>query len=136
LSLLAEEIQGRLDLLRATYRTDKGFRRDVDNAHRREALAATTRTMAIVRQLAATFFPDHRRTIKPNDAIDFLHTAIPITYCDVVLVDGDALDRAERVRRKLAGKGITIATVFSGRGNGVSRFLAHLERQKARPRPR
>ena len=57
--------------------------------------------------------------------IDFLHAAIPVTPCDAVLLDGDAAARVERARRKPSG--VSMATVFSGRGGGVDRFLAHLE---------
>ena len=77
--------------------------------------------------LAATFFPDLKRAITPNDAIDFLHAAIPVTYCDVVLLDGATADLVERARRKLNGTGIRMATVFPGRRDGVERFLALLE---------
>jgi hypothetical protein len=87
----------------------------------------TTRTRAITRSLAATFFPDYKRIIKPNDAIDFLHAAIPVAYCDFVLLDGDAVDRVERARQKFNGKGIKMAAAFSGRRDGVDRFLARLE---------
>jgi hypothetical protein len=48
--------------------------------------------------LAATFFPDLKRPIMPNDAIDFLHAAIPVAYCDAVLLDGGTADRIERAR--------------------------------------
>ena len=66
--------------------------------------------------------------IKPNDAIDFLHAAIPTTYCDAVLLDGATWDRVERASLKLKGTGITTARAFPGRGDGVERFLTHLEK--------
>jgi hypothetical protein len=123
---LATTLQGRLEYLRETYRTDRSFREAVRHAEHGDALAVTTRTRAIARTLAATFFPDYRRVIKPNDAVDFLHTAIPVAYCDLVLLDGDAADRVERARRKLGDKGVKMAEVFPGRRDGVDRFLAHL----------
>jgi hypothetical protein len=125
---LAATVKGRLDFLRSTHETDADFRRAVRHSNHADAIANTTRTRAIVRTLAATFFPDRRMVIKPNDAIDFLHAAIPTTYCDAVLLDGATWDRVERARQKLKGTGITIATAFPGRGDGVERFLTHLEK--------
>jgi hypothetical protein len=91
-------------------------------------VAKTTRTRAISRTLAAMFFPDRSRNIKLNDAIDFLHAAIPTTFCDAVLLDGATWDLVERAQRKLQEAGVVMATAFPGRGDGVEWFLAHLER--------
>ncbi len=124
---LAAAIQERLELLRRTHSEDDLFRKAVIHANHPEAIRATTRTRAIVRALAATFFPDLRRVITPNDAIDFLHAAIPVTYCDVVLLDGGTADLVERARRKLDATGIRMATVFPGRGDGIERFLLLLK---------
>jgi hypothetical protein len=125
---LAEVVRGRLELLRATFETDPIFRKEVAKSTRPDVAAQTTRTRAITRTLAAMFFPDRRKKIKLNDAIDFLHAAIPTTYCDVVLLDGATWDLVERARQKLKDTGITMATAFPGRGDGVERFLIHLEK--------
>jgi hypothetical protein len=125
---LAEIVLGRLELLRATYQTDPIFRRAVEQSTRREVVAQTSRPRAIARTLAAMSFPDRRRKLKLNDAIDYLHAAIPITYCDAVLLDGATWDLVDRARQKLQGAGITMAAAFPGRGDGVERFLTHLER--------
>lgn len=124
---LAATVQGRLEFLCRKHSEDESFRKAVTHSNHPQAIQATTRTRAIVRELAATFFPDRKRAIKPNDAIDFLHAAIPVTYCDVVLLDGGTADRVERARRKLNGTGIKMATVFSDRRAGVERFLTLLE---------
>jgi len=129
---VAAVIQGRLELLRQTHNDDDVFREAVRHASHPEAIRATTRTRAIVRTLAATFFPDLKRIITPNDAIDFLHAAIPVTYCDVVLLDGSTADLVERARRKLETTDIGMATVFPGRGDGVERVLAFLEKIQKR----
>ena len=125
---LATIVKGRLDLLRTTYVSDKTFRKEVQQSYHREATENTTRTRVIGRTLAAMFFPDGRRVIKQNDAIDFLHAVIPTTYCDALLLDGATWDLVERARQKLQGAGVTMATAFPGRGDGVERFLVHLEK--------
>ncbi len=124
---LAAITQGRLQYLRQEYHRDPTFARAVRHAEHPDALANTTRTRAVVRTLAATFFPDLKRAITPNDAIDFLHAAIPINYCDIMLLDGSMRDSVERARRRFADTGIRLASVFSGQG-GVSSFLDYLEK--------
>jgi hypothetical protein len=84
----------------------------------------TAGTDAVTRSLAATFFPDLRREITLNDAIDFLHAVVPVTFCDAVLLDGATHDLVERARRQYPG--VRMAATFSGRGDGIKRFLAHL----------
>jgi hypothetical protein len=120
-------VAGRLEALRRTSHEDPEFRRAVGCSTHPEAIVATTRMRAIVRELAATLFPDLNRPITANDGIDFLHTAIPVAHCDAVLLDGATVDMVERARRKLDLADIRIAPVFSNRGDGVARFLAHLE---------
>lgn len=125
---LAAEVQKRLKILRQTHGEDDSFRKAVNHSNHPEAIQATTPTRAVVREMAATFFPDLKRAITPNDAIDFLHAANPVRYCDIVLLDGGTADLVERARRKLSGTCIKMATVFSPRKNGVERFLALLEK--------
>jgi hypothetical protein len=87
---------------------------------------AATSTLAITRALAATFFPDLQRVIKVNDAIDFLHAVVPVVFCDAVLLDGATWDAVERVRR-LGLPGVKMAATFSGRGDGIEGFIAHID---------
>ena len=114
-----------LDMTKAQVEALPDFVEAVRHAEHPDALAATTRTRAIIRTLAATLFPDLKRAITTNDALDFLHAAVPITYCDGVLLDGGTADLVERAQRKL--KGVRMAMVFSGRRGGVERFLDYLE---------
>lgn len=124
-------IRGKDRLARLTLRVLNQRRRDyatrtVFSKQVREAVRASekavTHTDAVVRTLAATLFPDQRRVLTLNDAIDFLHAAVPVAFCDAVLLDGAAWDTVERTRRNLPG----IAKAFSIRGDGVERFLAYL----------
>ena len=68
---LATIVKGRLDLLRATYVTDKTFRKEVQQSYHQEATENTTRTRVIGRTLAAMFFPDGRRLIKQTTPSTF-----------------------------------------------------------------
>jgi len=125
---LAVNVQGRLESLREEYHSNALLADVVHHAEHPDALAGTTRTRAIVRTLAGTFFPDLRRRITLNDAIDFLHAAIPIAYCQVVLLDGGMRDHVERARARFRDTGITLATVFSGQ-DGLGQLLDLLEKR-------
>jgi hypothetical protein len=127
---LAAITQGRLEFLRHEFHRDPDLAKAVKHAEHPDALANTTRIRAIVRTLAATFFPDLRRPITPNDAIDFLHAAIPIHCCDLVLLDGGMRDHVERARLRFKDTRIKLATVFSGQ-DGVDRVLDYLEKSGA-----
>jgi hypothetical protein len=111
-----------LNQRREDYATKPKFRKLVSDAI---PAPAATCTEAIVRTLIATFFPDQRRVLKLNDAIDFLHAAVPVTFCDAVLLDGAMWDAVERARRRLPG--VKMAAVYAGRSDGIERFLAHLQ---------
>jgi hypothetical protein len=120
---LAATTRGALKKLRRRHADDPGFQRLVRTTRKPGARAATD-TDAVTRALAATFFPDLRREITLNDAIDFLHAVVPVTFCDAVLLDGATHDLVERARRQYPG--VRMAATFSGRGNGIERFLSHL----------
>jgi len=120
---LAATTRGALEKLRRQHADDPEFRRLVGATRKPDARAATD-TDAVTRALAATFFPDLRRQITLNDAIDFLHAAVPVAFCDAVLLDGATHDLVERARRQYPG--IRMAATLSGRGDGIERFLSHL----------
>ena len=118
-------IKGRLEALRQVHATDAGFRTASLRADRSTDAHADTPTLAITRTLVSTFFPDLKREITDNDALDFLHAAVPVSFCDAVLLDGATVHAVEQARRKPTR--VRMAPVFSGRGDGVERFLAYLE---------
>lgn len=122
---LASMTQRALKKLRQHHGDDPTFRRLVMNADRKPETRAATTTDAVMRGLAASLFPDSCREITLNDAIDFLHAVVPVAFCDVVLLDGAMHDLVERARRRLPH--VQMAVTFSGRGDGIERFLSHLE---------
>ncbi len=129
---LATTVQQRLVHLQREFSSDPEFRKAVKQAETGPGKMAVTRTLAVVRALIETLIDDEKRSITTNDALDLLHTAVPLTYCDIILVDGAWFDRAERVRRKLekGGSSISLGTAFSERKGGVERFLASFEEMR------
>jgi len=64
-----------------------------------------------------------------NDAFDLLHAAVPIAYCDFVLLDKKWRAIAEKAISDLRAlnKAVRLATVFSGRPGELDSFLTALE---------
>jgi hypothetical protein len=76
--------------------------------------------------LISSFFADKRKQIGPNDVIDFLHSVVPLAYCDVALLDSHWRDKADRLQRSLPQR-FPIACCLSRRG-GIDQLLSKLER--------
>jgi len=121
---LARTTRDALENLRKEWATNPDFRRAVMRAEQSPETRAATNTLAITRAMTATFFPDARRAITVNDAIDFQHAIVPLAFCDLVLLDGATAHAAEQVRHRLPD--IPMAKVFSGRGDGIDSFIEAL----------
>jgi hypothetical protein len=127
---LAQTTLGQLENLRIEYMQNANFRREV----KKGGTPGATDTLAVLRALVATYLPDPKRTLDTHSAIDFLHATVPASYCDAILLDGAGADAVNRARLKLSA-GVKIAVAYSGRGDGVERFLAHLEAAAPAPTP-
>src|SRR5262245_19428499 len=88
---LARLLLDALNHLRREYATSPHFKKLV-----RAPEQARTNLDAILRALVATLFPDARRVLTLNDAIDLLHATVPTTFCDAVVLDGATCDAVER----------------------------------------
>lgn len=89
---------------RSEYREDRELRRLF---HRP---APTEKTPYLTRYLIPEVLRpqlDRSGDVDPNDALDFLHTVVPVAYCDLVVLDRDWADRAQRAIRRLRDAGHT-----------------------------
>jgi len=123
---MAAKIHERFQELQRQASEDEQFRRDVRLADSNERAMASSPTRILTRTLVGVLIEDARTNITPNDAIDFLHTAVPVAHCDAVLLDGRWYDYVARARRKLDGR-VKMAATFSARDDGINRLLAYLE---------
>lgn len=80
--------------------------------------------------LAALIKPLHDdRLPTENDTVDLMHTIVPSSYADIVVLDAKwatAITQATARMRK-AGYGAPVAKAFSMRGAGIENFLCALE---------
>lgn len=86
-------------------------------------------TLLVLRELLGNLLRDTSKIPTHNDAMDFLHTIVPVTYCDFTLLDSQWEHRVGVIRERLSKHDVNIklATVFSEKRGGIKRFLEHLE---------
>jgi hypothetical protein len=124
---LADTVVGRLEAMRKEFDTDAAFQSTVKRLPKGPRLSQGTRF--VVPELVGTVLRDGGMRITRNHAVDFLHATVPVSYCDLVLLDRHWTTQVEKVRARLktAGIDVPIARVFSEADNGVERFLRDLE---------
>ena len=124
---LADTIVGRVGALRVDVENDPDFRKTVQRLPAGTLIQRGTRF--VLRELVRSLLIDQRMKMTRNHAIDLLHAVVPVAYCDLVLLDKHWEAQVGRVRSRLeaAGLPVPIARVFSGKANGVDRFLGELE---------
>jgi hypothetical protein len=124
---LAETIVGRFEAMRKDFDIDADFRAAVRHLPSGPRLSQGTRF--VVPELIGTILRDGGMKITANHAVDFLHAAVPVSYCDLVLLDRHWTTQVEKVRGRLksAGIDVPIARVFSEADSGVERFLQALQ---------
>ena len=124
---LGQEIASHVASIHEQYATDEAYRKAVNRQTKGPPIQCGTRY--ILREILALVTKDGHHSFTEHDAIDMLHAVVPAAYCDCLLVDKHweaLLSRAhERLRRN--GMEFPVARVFSARGGGIERFLAHLE---------
>lgn len=124
---LADTVVGRIEALRDELDTSPQFKSAVKHLPSGPQIQRGTRF--ILRELVRTLLVDKGTKITRNQAIDLLHAVVPIAYCDLVLLDKHWEVQVDRVRSRLNAAGMYVPTgrVFSGKANGVDRFLCELE---------
>jgi hypothetical protein len=118
-----------------TQTTDAGFRAQI-RAGMDEGAQRPRATLALARALVLEIKSDRNAPLTDHDAIDLLHTVVPVAWCELVLLDGRWCDLVERARQRLLTVGVTrLARVFSDRGDGVAKFLSALRTHPKDSRP-
>lgn len=86
-------------------------------------------TRLILREVMSLIVRDAASPFLENDALDLLHTSVPVAYCDHVLLDSRwaTIARQASARLRKSGMRFPFAQVHSGRRGGLTSFLAGLE---------
>lgn len=124
---LVDTVVERTTALRDSLDHDEVLQRLLRKPAKTSPIQAGTRD--ILRETVRQILLDDGAPIRRNDAIDLMHTIVPVSYCDIVLLDGHWRDRVERVSRRFASANATfsMARVYAEKGGGLDKFLTFLE---------
>lgn len=113
--------------MRSEYLGDPKYRADV--LRMAPAVEIERGTRLILREVMSLIVRDAASPFLENDALDLLHTSVPVAYCDHVLLDSRwaTIARQASARLRKAGMPFPFAQVHSGRRGGLASFLAGLE---------
>jgi hypothetical protein len=116
----------RIGMLREQMQADKELKKRVRGS---QESAIAQRTWFYVREFIGTLLVDRSKVIRPNDAMDLMHTVVPVAYCDFALFDSQWEHRVAVIRDRLLERNIPLkpAVVFSGKPGGLEQFLDRLE---------
>lgn len=125
---MCDTLVERVENLRAEHAANPAFRKNV------EALKASPiqhGTRHVLREVLRNHLRDTKTRFDRNHASDLMHAVVPVSYCDVVLLDAHWCTRMAQVEKRIRAAGLTfpMAKCFSGRGNGVDEFLNEFERR-------
>lgn len=123
---LADKVVSRISLLRNEHATNPNLRSAVSRLPATQRVHRATRFL--LPELVRTLLIDRGTQITRNHAIDLMHAVVPLAYCDMVLLDKHWETQVDRVRLRLNTACISapVAEVFSGKANGIDRFLCEL----------
>jgi hypothetical protein len=124
---LADTGVDRIEVLREKYASDPEFQLAVKRLPTGPSIQHGTRF--ILREFIRALIVDKGTKITRNQAIDLFHAVVPIAYCDFVLLDKYWEEQLDRVRLRFGKAGMSIPTpkAFSGKADGVDKFLFELE---------
>lgn len=124
---LADTIVERTEALRSSMDNDADLERRVRRLPSGAPIQHGTRH--ILPELARPFLVDRGIRVTRNHAIDLVHAVVPVAYCDLVLLDKHWEEQVQRMRARFADASmdIPIAQVYSGKANGVERFISAVE---------
>lgn len=122
------QIVAKIEKLTKEYALDAEFRKKVDRSAPLDSSASPTQTITL--EALSLVLRNNNRQFSINDAMDILHTIVPVAHCDHVLLDRHWANLANQAIRRLAkrGAGFSMAEVLASSGGGVNDFIAAMGR--------
>jgi hypothetical protein len=110
------------------WNADPEFRAAVERSP--EAAPTGRSTFPLLQALLRPYLRDATAEFTENDTMDLLHSIVPSSYCDIVLLDGKWAAAVNTARSLFSARriGTHLATVFSERNDGLIRALDRLEK--------
>jgi len=91
---LKHNLKAAFDEARAKYRTDREFRRQLDNAQ--YVYLPMNPTDYVYKQMSRECIVTHEHFM-PSDGLDFQHCVVPLVYCDYVVLDKKWARRCRKI---------------------------------------
>lgn len=123
-----KSIIDRTEQLRKEVANDQQRANGVKNFVYREVVPRGTRQL--VRAMLRSLVLNRELKMTANHAMDLTHTVVPVSYCDFVLLDSHWVTQVEQARIRMKKDGVLkfpLAKVYSGKKNGITRFLDDLK---------
>ncbi len=113
--LLAERIKTAFEKARSIYHVDKNAKTEVTSPSKGEPIVHPTRY--IFEQAVYSIVKDNLNIHNPNHFTDFFHMVVPLSYCNLVLLDKGWAERARQVQNSVRNVGLLThdAAVFSAK---------------------
>lgn len=114
----------KIEILRSEIKTNSRFSKAVYRPP--TGLLIQRATRYVLKELTKSFLIDQGIPVTRNQALDFYHAVVAVSYCDFVLLDGHWQAQVERMKVQFSKAGMTypLAKVYSERNNGVESFLS------------
>src|SRR2546425_3616321 len=124
--LLAERMKTAFRKMRRMYQIDENAKTEVTSLSKGEPIPRPTRD--IFEQAVYMAAKDNLNIHNPNHFTDFFHMVVPLSYCDLVLLDKGWAERARQVQNSVRIVGLLThdAAVFSAKT--LDQFWVAIER--------
>jgi len=118
-------VQG-LEITRKQFMADTNLRKWMEKPIDQLKIAPTALLLC---ELVRTLIKNTTRRLIKNDGIDFLHSVVPVSYCDYVLLDGGWATIVENARARIttAGQIPPRAKIFTGGIPALEELISTLE---------
>ncbi len=110
--------------MRERYLNDREFKAFVDRSPRKTP--EFRGTAIVLREFVAELMRNRQLRLEPNDAMDFAHAVVPVSYCDYVLLDGRWRDQVDRLRTRLRRLNIDFPLAQALSGEDALRRLSDI----------
>lgn len=131
---LARTIIDRVEKIRTEVAADKELEKRVNNFKHRDVVQRGTRHL--IREMLRSLLKNPKLKMTVNHAFDLMHTVVPVSYCDFVLIDSHWSTQVEQTRKKMEKDGVlkfSLAKVYSEKNDGINRFIEDLKTFEVAP---
>ena len=125
---IANTVIERIEKLRYQFATNSEFANRVDTFIYHDT--ALRGTPLLIREMIRSLLKNSKLIMTENHAFDLMHTVVPVSYCDFVLLDSHWTTQIEQARKRMEKDGVLkfpMAKVYSQKNDGIASFVSDLK---------